>query len=73
MELSRVLCCYLLRIGGCTNLHEADHLALVFGYQEALLFCRRQCQFLHPERLQTAEQARVDGGFGHELLIGALG
>jgi hypothetical protein len=38
MELSRVLCCHLFRIGGDTNLHEADHLVLVFGYKDTLLF-----------------------------------
>jgi len=72
MELSRILCCYLFRIVGCANLHEADYLALVFGYKEALLFCWRNCQFLYPERLQAVEQARVDWGLGHDILIGAL-
>jgi hypothetical protein len=64
MQLSRILCYYLFRIGGCANLHEADHLALAFGYKEALLFCWKDGQFLYPERLQAVEQARVDGASG---------
>jgi hypothetical protein len=57
MQLPSALCCYLSRRGNCTNLHEADHSALIFGYQEALLFDWREGQLLDPERLQTVEQA----------------
>jgi hypothetical protein len=72
MELSGVLWYHLERRGDCPNLHEADHLVLVLGDKETLLFCRREYQFPRPERLQAVEQARIDGGFGHELLIGPL-
>ncbi len=72
MEFARILCRNLFWVGRCSNLYEADHAVLIFGYQDALLFSRRDGQFLFPERLSAIEQARVVVGLGHEILIGAL-
>jgi hypothetical protein len=61
MQLSGVLWYHLQRRGDCPNLHEADHLVLVLGDKETVLFCRRECQFPPPRKAPPGRAGAASG------------